>query len=480
MHSVHCGAAGLAALLILPGGAQAQDAYRSLAGNMVVSYSPLLDSAESPLEVLTKGEIYGRIRSNSFRWDWEEPVPGALVDHEIAGLGGSIVFKSADYRGLGFTVGAYGTSTPWQNFELNDYRALKAGKDLVSRGSRDGEYAVIGEAFLQWQGDRGQLRAGRQIYESAFTASNDTKMIPNTFDGVSAQFNATADTHLYAAWFDGQKLRDHRHAHDVLTFRDANGDPWRNQDDAGVHRGLSFQNFVDAGQSPENELWIASLDHGRDGFQARLSTLLVPDVVGQAAIEASRKFAGERWVLTPAVKYFHQQDRGGGAVGGASLLGNAGPDNPLGYRDPDSLDGGMLAARVDIRHIGSGLDFRFGYTDVFDEGDLVAPWRGFPTGGYTRAMGQYNWRSNTRSWMVQLKGDLSRFLPWDGLGILARFADMDLDESKGAGMTDRTAFNVDLTQRFTASTMGRFRSVFVNDDGPTGYNEYRIELNYLF
>jgi len=435
-------------------------------------------ATDSALGMLSEGEFYGRLRSNSFLWDWDDNLDGKRTDHDIRGIGASVVFKSANYHGFGFTVGAYGSSTPWQDFDRAEFGELKAGKDLVARGSADGEFLVLGEAFLQWQGDKARLRAGRQLYESAFTASNDTKMIPNTFDGVTLEFDGPAGVDLRAAWFSAQKLRDHRAAHDVLTFRDADGEAWDNQDDAGVHRGLSYQNFLDAGQSPDNELWIGSADRRFGGLRARLSTLLVPDVIGQAALELSHRFAGERWELTPALKLVQQQDRGGGDIGGASLRGDVGLHNPGGYDNPDSLDGGMLGARVDLKHLASGLSLRFGYTDVVDEGDLVAPWRGFPTGGYTRAMGQYNWRAGTESWMLQLSGDLSRHLPWDGTRILARFADMDMDESKG--MTDRTAFNVDIVQRLTANAMGKFRFVLVDDEGPTSYNEFRLELNYLF
>lgn len=456
----------------------ADDDDRSIAGNMTVKYLKLPGTTDSLAGMLSEGEVYGRLRSNSFRWDWSNPLTGSRESHSISGIGGSLVFKSANYRGFGLTLGAYGTSNPWQGLDDSELGSLKAGKDLVARGTGDTEYAVLAESFLQWKGEQTQWRFGRQLYESAFTASNDTKMIPNTFDGVTLETNAPGDVRLRAAWFDAQKLRDHVHSHDVLTFRDEHGDAWGNQDDAAVHRGLSYQNFVAAGQSPNNELWLAAVDRSFGRVGARVSSLLVPDVIGQVAFELSTRFGEGEWQLQPGMKFMQQVDRGGGAIGGASLLGNVSASDPGGYDNPDSLDGGLLAARVDLSHQPTGFAMRLGYTQVADEGDLVAPWRGFPTGGYTRAMGQYNWRADTRSWMLQLRGDLSRYLPWDGTQILARYADMDMDERKG--MTDRTAFNVDLVQRLRPDTLAKFRCVFVNDDGISSYNEYRVEFNYLF
>jgi hypothetical protein len=45
---------------------------------------------------------------------------------------------------------------------------------------------------------------------------------------------------------------------------------------------------------------------------------------------------------------------------------------------------------------------RLSYTGVSDRSDLVTPWRGFPTAGYTRSMGVYNWRANTKSYRIEL------------------------------------------------------------------------------
>jgi hypothetical protein len=323
------------------------------------------------------------------------------------------------------------------------------------------------------------VRAGRQLFESVFTASNDTKMIPNTFDGVVLG-STLSGVRLRAAWFNGQKLRDHHDAHDLITFRDRHGEPWANQDDAGVHRGLSWSNFAAAGQDADNTLLIGEGSGEFAGLRWRLSASSVPDILAQGVVELARTFAAGDWEWEPALRYFQQFDRGGGAIGGAALPGNISAANSGDYTDPDSLDTSMLAWRLAWRHVPTGMALQFGFSDVEDAGDIVAPWRGFPTGGYTRAMGQYNWRANTRSWMLQLQGEVGRWLPWDGLRMTARYAVMDMDEAKG--MSDRNVLNIDLIQpipRFPGLEM-RLRSAFAEDDGPIGYNEYRIEFNYLF
>jgi len=42
-----------------------------------------------------------------------------------------------------------------------------------------------------------------------------------------------------------------------------------------------------------------------------------------------------------------------------------------------------------------------GYSKIADKADFTTPWRAFPTGGYTRAMGQTNWYANTSSYLLR-------------------------------------------------------------------------------
>ena len=59
----------------------------------------------------------------------------------------------------------------------------------------------------------------------------------------------------------------------------------------------------------------------------------------------------------------------------------------------------LLGVRCDLAL--DNLQLRLAYTKVADKADIIAPWRGFPTAGFTRAMSQYNWYANTKSYMVQ-------------------------------------------------------------------------------
>ena len=134
------------------------------------------------------------------------------------GVGGSLIYKSAAYKNFSFTLGYYGSLNPefWRP-DAADAKFSKAGKDTFSRYKvKNGDgYCMhtLGQGFLEYNNGTVDIKAGRQLFESVFTKSNDTKMIPNTFDGVSAAIKVAPKSKVRLAWFGAQKLRDHEEIH---------------------------------------------------------------------------------------------------------------------------------------------------------------------------------------------------------------------------------------------------------------------------
>jgi hypothetical protein len=181
-----------------------------------------------------------------------------------------------------------------------------------------------------------------------------------------------------------------------------------------------------------------------------------------------------------------QFDDGAGAIGGANLK-----TNTYGYTDSDSLDSALYAARIDLAQ--DAWKLRFGYTKVADEGDLVAPWRGFPTGGFTRAMAQYNWYANTQTTMIRADYDFGKAGMVPGLKAFMRYAIQDFDDNKPGVQADSKVLTIDLLKEFD-SVPGLYmktRFAYVDGENDTyagdgtlksdpSYNEFRFEINYLF
>ena len=128
-----------------------------------------------------------------------------------------------------------------------------------------------------------------------------------------------------------------------------------------------------------------------------------------------------------------------------------------------------------------------GYSDVGDRADILAPWRGFPTGGYTRAMGQYNWYANTKTFMLTAFYRFSRTFKTS-----IKYAKQDFDDKKDFVPADSRVWNLDTCYNISETLQFKFRTAYVKADknipkihaggfkSDTSYREFRLEFNYLF
>ncbi|MBN2816337.1 MAG: OprD family outer membrane porin [Campylobacterales bacterium] len=484
------------AALALSSTAYAEDAKpkRQLKNNMMVVTNTVPGKVDSLSEMFSEGVFYGRLRMNSFKWDWQEDSNG---DNYAFGVGGSLSYTSASYMGVSGHVGLYYSDSPFEALRMSadDIGTVKAGKDTFSRYevATTGNYsmAVLAEANLQYQISKTKLIAGRQIFESFLTKSNDTKMIPNTFEGFVLETKELPDTTIRGAYFTAQKLRDHTTFHDVITFSDGASN-WNNNDDSAVHKGLSHKNFTTAGKSTSHELIVVDARNTSiKGLQVDVTYGLVPDVVSSITGELNYAIdLGSGYSLTPGVRYMHQMDNGGGEIGGATLKGTLGidktPANNLGYSNRYTLDSKLAMARLVLKK--GPMKAQIAYSQVGDNADIVAPWRGFPTGGYTRAMAQYNWYANTKTSAAEVFYDFGKANLVTGFSAMARYAMQDFDEAKQAAgvQADSNILHVDLKQQITSGLDAKIRVGLVDaKDREAGgnkdsYNEYRFELNYLF
>ena len=382
--------------------AQTSDVRWAIKSNGTINYIDRPKKADSFKQMFQDGKFYGRLRNNNFYF-WYDA--SDKTTHLISGVGGSFVFKSAAYSGFDFTVGLYGSRAFFN--ETNDpVNAIKSGKDTLSRfkyvntGSKS--MATFAQANLRYTISKTGITVGRQLVETFYTKSNDTKMIPNTFDGIVLASKDIAKTDIKLGYLAKEKLRDHEDSHAVFMVGDANSTSslkpqWSEQDDSAMHRGLTYTALKKAGKPTDAPLIVADVTNSSiSDLKLHAAGYVVPELLSQAMVEADYTLHLGDYSLIPAVRYIHQFDNGAGKVGGANYL----TSDTSHYKNPDSLESDMIAAR--IRLIKGKYGLNLAYTQVLDKSDLVTPWRGFPTAGYTRSMGVYNWRANDKSYRLQL------------------------------------------------------------------------------
>jgi len=488
--------------------------------NSTVSYMNDPIEVDSFGEIFSEGKFYGRLRSNTFYFWWKEEDSAHDITL-ISGLGGSVVYQSAIFSGFGFGAGLY-YSHGFFDEKIDSAIRFKAGKDAFSRYSflktGNKNMAVLGQAYLRydwWHAT--SIIAGRQLVETFYTKSNDTKMIPNTFDGLVFQTEDIPDSRLKLAYLQRQKLRDHVEAHAVLMRGDCASDGCSNSlsdpveisdqekianlsenDDSAMHKGLTYTRLQAAGK-PTNAALITGDFHTSFDYALDFDTsfYVVPELLSQVMVELNYEINIGSVRVIPGVRYIKQFDNGAGEVGGASLSGDLNSSNQKSYNDYSSLDSQMVAARLVFKV--DNYKINFAYTYILDEADLVTPWRGFPTSGYTRSMARYNWKANTKSYRAEFVRCTSTDGIYNDIYVQASLMYQDNDERKSSlQLDDSLYYYVGLMQNIAAldNMQWRFRlgyQQYLNTDkrvldadntafSDTDLNnlDARFEVNYFF
>jgi len=465
---------------------------RDVKPSMQVEYLKAPGAVNSITEMFTEGEVYGRLRSNMFWWDWDNE-NASVQDNNMWGLGGSLVYKTGFYHGLGATVGFYGT-VPMHNDNtlgtgITNYG--KAGKDTyhTRADGTEGAMGVVAEAYGEYKIGKTNAKVGRQMIDSMMLSSNDTKMVPNTFEAAVIENKDIPNTSLRAGYIMSQKLRDHQTFHSVIAF-----EKYNQNDDSGVHKGLTPVKIrsLGAGDVDPELVLITASNKSIPNLKLDAEYVGLNDFFNTAIVEANYQIKlGDAWTLTPGLRYLKQMDDGAGKIGGASLAGTVTAANAAskGYTTGDSVDGSIIMGRLVAAN--GPLQLTAGYSKISDDADIIAPWRGFPTGGYTRLMAQVDWIANTKNWMVRADYDFGKAGLVPGFKAMIAHENMNFDDAKSATstFTDRSITMVDLWKTFKEipNTEFKFRMGLVDADPATAggvdynsYNEYRFEINYLF
>ena len=458
----------------------------TIKSNGQLVYNNLHRNVSSFKDMFQKGNFYGRLRSNNFYFKYDED-DAKHETHGVNAIGASLVFKGAEYQGFDFTLGLYGSHAFFN--ETNDPVSLiKAGKDTLSRydfiNTGNKSSAVVAQANLGYRFSKTNFILGRQLVETFYTKSNDTKMIPNSFDGFVIKSKDILGTKITAAYLQEQKLRDHAEAHAVLMVGDAasstfTNPQWSENDDSAMHKGLTYSALKTANKPTDAPLIVLDVvNKSVKNLKVNFSSYHVPELISQVMGELNYKIAFNGWSVTPAVRYIQQFDNGAGAVGGASIT----TKGLSAYDDATSLDAKMIAAKI----VTKVSDYRvsLAYTNVLDEADLVTPWRGFPTAGYTRSMGVYNWRANTKSYRLEVVKGANKKGFYKNPFIQTSVLYTDGDVQKGDAQSMVYYFGVIQNVPAMPELQYRVRLAyrnFVGDSSATSdYLDSRLEFNYLF
>ena len=129
----------------------------------------------------------------------------------------------------------------------------------------------------------------------------------------------------------------------------------------------------------------------------------------------------------------------------------------------------LIATKLEF--ITRNFSIKLAFHRNSNQGDIIAPWRGFPTGGYTRTMTEVNWTSGTSAFLAALGCKL-----YQNLKLSLTYA---LNDRPG-NENDSSIFYMGMRFDSSENLIFRWRLLIHQGQDNRKFTDTRLEVNYLF
>jgi hypothetical protein len=446
--------------------------------------------ADDLTSAFKEGKLEGNIRSQYFVTEWKsDDLPTA----KGFALGGSLIYQTDPLSGLSLGIGLYTTQNPGDWTDEEDGNTATTSKDLFSRDSyRDpltgakisdpyGEgYAVLAQSYLLYKTAQTQAKTGRILTDKTnpWITPNDTKMIPVAIEGVQIISNDIANTTLSFCYADKIKERGMTYFGNMADTLDT---PSKISSYYSTHYGKTVGINGDAPGVAIFGVTNKSINSLRfDAWGMNWKNL-----ASQARFEVGYAIEAGDSIIGLGGLYLKQFDNGAGEIIQPQKNNND-SDN--------SIDTDLYALRVSVDHGPARLMAAMSNTG--NEGDLLAPWRGFHTQGYTRSMTQTDWNADTKARKIQLDYNFDAYIY--SLSAFLSYSAYNRNEQKipYQNMTDRglqngdtDQWNMDILYKLSGQYKGcelKLRLMDQNNEATvlhpheSSNQETRFEISYKF
>jgi hypothetical protein len=466
----------------------------SFATALLLGTAILASAADDLVSAFKEGKLDGRIRAQYFNTDWDNNGATGKNGTDANGLavGGSLIYKTAPLYGFSAGAGLYTTQNPGGWTDANDGATATTSKDLFSRdvtrpsgapvsATYGNGYAVLAQAYLQYEIAKTKAKAGRMLMSNPWINPNDTKMIPIAVEGYEAVSNDILNTTIQLDYADKIKERG-------MTYFGSMADTGDTPDKIAAYYSTHYGTTQGTHGDAPGVAILGVKNKSIDNLELQAWGMHWNDIVDQATLEANYALEAGDAILSFGGRYIIQKDKGAGNI----IL-----PKTNNFDGDNSVDTSLFALRTAIKY--RAAKFTLATSHTASSGDLIAPWRGFPTDGYTRSMTQTDWNANTRAYKGQLDYDCNALV--SGMSTMLSYAYYDRDPSKKPyqSMTDRAfqngdthQWNLDVLYKLSGNWKGtELKARFMDQSNDTttltaatlkdtSNREMRLEANYYF
>ncbi|MCX6062281.1 MAG: OprD family outer membrane porin [Campylobacterales bacterium] len=451
----------------------------SIATALLLGTAVFATAADDLASAFKEGKLDGRIRMQYFNTDWVDNDGWAIpnkpnLDSEGMAIGGSLIYKTAPLYGISAGAGFYvthstGIATDDTNGITKGYAKNTTASDLFARGpgaatNFGSGYAILAESYLQYDIENTKIKGGRFLMANPWITPNDTKMIPIAVEGAQAISNDLPNTTIQVDYADKIKERGMTYfgsMADTGDTPDAIKNYYRTHyTTSGITTPAgSVADQAKFGQDDAPAVVIlGAKNKSIDSLEIQAWGMHWADIIDQGMLEANYAIEAGDAIITFGARYMQQFDKGAGAIitphdglspyatGAVTATSPAGAVSKVQLKgdNDNSVNTYMYAFRAVTNYGPAKLLLAYSHTD--DGGDLIAPWRAFPTYDYTRSMTITDWNANTKAYKAQFDYDFNALA--SGLSAFISYSYYNRDPSKVGyqGATDRYYNNGDTRQ----------------------------------
>jgi hypothetical protein len=409
-------------------------------------------AASDVASAFKEGKLDGRIRAHYFYTDWDKnkEIGGTAgsIDSQGAAIGGSLIYKTAPLYGVSAGVGFYTTQNAFGITRKNVNAKISTAADLFSRGPGSAAdfgkgYSVLAQTYLQYDISKSTVKVGRMLITNPFTTPNDTKFIPIAIQGASVVVKDLPDTTFMVDYMTGIKERGMDNFQNMANTADT-------PDAIKNYYHTTYTTTATGKTTGVKDAPVVSVigikNTSVKGLELQGWVMNWPDIVRQYIVEANYGIKFGDFGFGVGGRFLKQVDQGAGDIIRPKTGDGYSTSAGVRYKgdDDDSVDSHMYALKTTASYRAAKVLLAYSHTNK--GGDLIAPWRGFPTDGYTRSMTQTDWNANTRAYKGQLEYDFSSLVKGASTVLSYSFYDRDIGKVPYQSMTDRYYGNGDTRQ----------------------------------
>lgn len=443
------------------------------------------NAAEALAAMFSEGKASGQIREYSVDREYQGSA-GNTTHRKANAIGGYLKFDTADYKGLSFGTAFYTTNGFLNNSDVTNTALV----DETLFGPNNSNISYVGELYVNFKYKNTSFKGGRQKINTPMAAADDARMLPDLFEaymltntdikdtkitlGHITKFNQGTFGRVYAGFdnvFNGTNEAAAR-ANALLSV--TSGYSYFDADNqAGSFESVGKYAF----KKESAGVTVAALEYtGVENLKLQLWDYYFHDVINTVYAQADYSFGN---VANSGVKPY---------VAGQLIKQNSVGDEIAG--DVDSL---YVAAKVGAKIENFNAYVAYSTVGKNSESEkavgtanaVITPLGGIPA--FTQGMvTRHMFLAGTDASKVAASYNFTELA--GKLLASAYYTSFNMDANSGYGIA-RTAsesgfdmiYNPELVKNLEVRVRGNFpRDFFENASGSTGWDEYRLIVNYNF